>query len=55
MKMSYYIQVVQVGTMGRIVPSCAPVEKEGSATQQPGGVSVQLVGWDSPANKVRLG
>lgn len=40
--------------MGRTVLSCAPVGKEGSATRQLGGVSVPLVGWDSPANKVTL-
>lgn len=40
--------------MGRTVLSCAPVGKAGSATQQPGSVSVLQVGWDSPANEVTL-
>ncbi|KAI3353794.1 hypothetical protein L3Q82_005018 [Scortum barcoo] len=44
-------QVVRVGTMGRTVQSCAPVGREGSATQPPGGVSVPPVRWDSPASK----
>lgn len=35
--------------------SCAPVGKEGSATQQLGSVYVPLVGWDSPVNKLVLG
>ncbi|KAF7656494.1 hypothetical protein LDENG_00040190 [Lucifuga dentata] len=48
-------QVVPLGTMGRTVLSCAPVGKEASVTQPVGGVSVFLVGWDSPANKHVLG
>lgn len=52
MKTWLFPQGVWVATMGRTVLSCAPVEKEDSATQQLGSVSVSLVGWDSPASKV---
>ena len=45
-------QAVQAGIMGRTVLRCAPVGKEGSATQLLESVSVPLVGWDSPASKV---
>lgn len=48
------LQVVWVGTTGRTALSCAPVEREASATLQQGSVSVPLVEWDSPANKVML-
>lgn len=47
-------QVVWVDSTGRTVLSCAPVEREASATRQLGSVSVPLVGWDRPANKVML-
>lgn len=54
MKTCSSLQVVWVDSMGRTALNCAPVGKEGSATQLLGSASVPLVGWDSPANKVTL-
>lgn len=48
-----FVQVVQKVIMAKTVPNCASVGKEGSATQQLGGVFVALVGWDQLVNKVR--
>ena len=52
MKTCLFLQVVWVDSTGRTALNCAPVGKEGSATQLLGSASVPLVGWDSPANKV---